>query len=176
MVLRVSVKSLNRKMNMKMMALFLCVTVLAGLTSAEDVYLVDMHESPYAKMRPVAFDAVHWTEGFWAERYDQTCKVTPRTLWALAADDDAGHVLANFRAAGTGRGDHAGSNWQDAWLYKWIESAASVYSITKDPWIAERMDEAIELITAAQQDDGYIATQITAKGKPRFTNPREHEV
>ena len=33
------------------------------------------------------------------------------------------------------------------------------------------MDEAIELIAAAQEDDGYIATQITARGKPRFQDP-----
>ena len=38
------------------------------------------------------------------------------------------------------------------------------------------MDEASELIVAAQEDDGYIATQITATGKPRFQDPREHEV
>ena len=40
----------------------------------------------------------------------------------------------------------------------------------------ERMDAAIALIGSAQEEDGYIATQITAKKKERFTNPREHEV
>jgi DUF1680 family protein len=38
------------------------------------------------------------------------------------------------------------------------------------------MDEAIGLIAAAQEEDGYIATQITARGRPRFREPREHEL
>jgi DUF1680 family protein len=79
-------------------------------------------------------------------------------------------------AAGMKEAEFAGTDWQDAWLYKWIESAAAFYAIAPDPWIAERMDEAIALIAAAQEDDGYIATQITAQSKPRFTDPREHEV
>ncbi|TWT75755.1 Non-reducing end beta-L-arabinofuranosidase [Planctomycetes bacterium CA13] len=161
-----------------MYKILLCVGMIAmtGSASAEDAYLVDMHASPHAKMRPIAFESVNWTDGFWADRYDQTCSITLRRLWQLAADPDAGHVLDNFRAAAGGQGEHAGTDWQDAWLYKWIESAASVYAKNPDPWIMERMDEAIELIAAAQQEDGYIATQITAKKKERFTNPREHEV
>ncbi|MCK5174815.1 MAG: glycoside hydrolase family 127 protein, partial [Planctomycetes bacterium] len=62
------------------------------------------------------------------------------------------------------------------WLYKWIEAAACVYRVTGDAWIAARMDESIALIAQAQEKDGYIATQITATGKPRFQEPREHEV
>lgn len=134
-------------------------------------------QSPHASMRAVTFDSVRWTKGFWAERYEQTRTVTLRRLWELAADPEAGHVLDNMRvAAGIGEGEHAGTNWQDAWLYKWIEAAACIYRESGDAWIAERMDEAIALIAQAQEEDGYIATQITATGKPRFQDPREHEV
>ena len=38
------------------------------------------------------------------------------------------------------------------------------------------MDEAIGLIGKAQESDGYVSTQITVPGKPRFQEPREHEV
>ncbi len=139
--------------------------------------LVDTNRSVKAQLRPVPLDAVRWTKGFWAERYDQSRDVTLRKLWDLAADPEAGHVLDNMRiAGGLKEGEFAGTDWQDAWLYKWIESAAAYYAINRDPWIAERMDEAIELIAAAQEDDGYIATQITTRNKPRFTDPREHEV
>jgi len=150
--------------------------VFTGWVYAGNIYLVDTHRSPYAQMWPVEFDSVKWTEGFWAERARQAQTVSLRKLWELAADPDAGHVLDNFRAAATGQGEHAGTNWQDAWLYKWIEAAACAWRETRDPWIADRMDEAIELIEAAQQPDGYISTQITVKKKPRFQEPREHEV
>ncbi|MCF7849324.1 MAG: glycoside hydrolase family 127 protein [Kiritimatiellales bacterium] len=161
---------------MKKAVIIVGMIALAGVASAHEACLVDMNKSPEAKLRPVPFDSVSWTDGFWAERYVQTSKVSLHRLWELAADPEMGHVLDNFRAAATGKGAHAGTNWQDAWLYKWVEAAASVYAKTEDPWIMERMDEAIALIAAAQEDDGYISTQITAKKKPRFTEPREHEV
>lgn len=160
---------------MKNIALLLGLIASAMLVLAEDTFILDLDKSQHVIMRPTTTDAVTWTDGFWAQRYQQTREVTLKKLWELAADPDAGHVLDNFRAAATG-GEHAGTDWQDAWLYKWIEAAACVYNDTRDPWIAERMDEAIGLIAAAQQPDGYIATQITVKGKQRFTDPREHEV
>ena len=141
-----------------------------------DYAIVKTGQSPHASMHAVAFDSVRWTKGFWADRYQQTHEVTLRRLWELAADPEAGHVLDNMRAAGTGEGEYAGTNWQDAWLYKWIEAAACVYKETGDAWIAARMDESIALIAGAQEKDGYIATQITATGKSRFQDPREHEV
>ena len=155
--------------------------LLPGIMSAAEPtagrVLVDTSSSSNAQLRPLSIDAVRWNEGFWPERYAQAQKVSLRRLWELAADPEAGHVLDNMRiAGGLKKGDFAGTDWQDAWLYKWIESAAAFYAIDPDPWIAERMDEAIKLIAAAQEDDGYIATQITARNKPRFTDPREHEV
>lgn len=160
----------------KFLALIL-VVALGSLSLTNGAEIVKTDQSPHAGMRPVAFDSVRWTEGFWAERCEQTRTVTLRRLWELAADPEAGHVLDNMRAAaGMGNKEFAGTNWQDAWLYKWIEAAACVYKETGDAWIGERMDEAIALIARAQEKDGYIATQITATGKPRFTDPREHEV
>ena len=139
--------------------------------------LVCIGQSRHASLKSTGLDSVAWTRGFWAARYDQCRELTLRKLWELAADPGAGHVLDNMRiAGGLAEGEFAGTNWQDAWLYKWIESAAAFHAVERDPWIEQRMDEAIVLIAAAQEDDGYIATQITARGKPRFQDPREHEV
>ena len=139
--------------------------------------VVDTSASPSARLHAISLDAVRWTTGHWAERYRQHCEVTLRKLWELANDRDAGHVLENFRiAAGLAEGEHQGTNWQDEWLYKWLEAAACTYRVTRDEWIAERMDEAIELIAGAQEADGYVSTQITVPGKQRFTEIREHEV
>ena len=139
--------------------------------------VVDTAGSPNARLRSVPIDSVRWTGGFWRERHRQNCDVTLRRLWELLADPDAGHVLENFRiAAGLAAGEFAGTNWQDEWLYKWLEAAACTWRVTCDPWIEARMDEAIGLIGKAQESDGYVSTQITVPGKPRFQEPREHEV
>ncbi|MCP4786733.1 MAG: glycoside hydrolase family 127 protein [Fuerstiella sp.] len=158
------------------LAMLFCQPAGADESTGKPI-LVDTNHSVKAQLRPVPLDSVQWTNGFWAERYDQSRDVTLRKLWDLAADPEAGHVLDNMRiAGGLKTGEFAGSDWQDAWLYKWIESAAAFWAITRDPWVEERMDASIELIAAAQEDDGYIATQITSQNKPRFTDPREHEV
>ncbi len=122
-----------RKTFSRVLGVCACLAVCA----VADDNIVKIDQSPHANMHGVDFDSVRWTEGFWAERYEQTRKVTLRRLWELAADPEAGHVLDNMRAAGTGEGDFAGTNWQDAWLYKWIEAAACVHKATGDPWIAE---------------------------------------
>ena len=139
--------------------------------------IVNTGISLMAKLRSVPLDSVRWTEGFWADRYNQNKKVTLRELWNLLADPEVGHVLDNFQiAAGIKKGDFAGSDWQDEWLYKWLEAAACIYRMREDEWIYERIEEAIHLIGQAQESDGYISTQITATGKARFQDPRGHEV
>ncbi len=139
--------------------------------------ILNVAGSPQAAMQSLPVDAVQWTGGFWFERFRQTCDVTARSLWQLLADPDAGHVLDNFRiAAGLIKGERQGTWWQDAWLFKWIEAAACLHRQTHDSWLDERMDEGIALIAAAQEDDGYVGTQTTATGNPRFEYIRLHEV
>ena len=157
-------------------ASLLCQSINAQSQPHRDYGLVKNQASPYAKLHNIDMASVHWTEGFWAQRYRQTHEVTLHRLWELLADPNAGHVLDNMRiAAGLQEGDFSGTNWQDAWLYKWIEAAACIYRTTGDRWIDERMDEAIALIGQAQQDDGYISTQITVPNRKRWQDPRDHE-
>src|SRR5512140_144308 len=109
----------------------------AHAAPANPAYVVDYSHSPHAALRPLPFDAVRWTEGFWADRYRQLCDVTLDESWKLLADPAAGHVLENFRlAARPGAGGYAGTTWQDEWLYKWLEAAACVWRQNRDPALA----------------------------------------
>lgn len=149
----------------------------AAAAASPEAYVVDHSRSPQARLRPLPLDAIRWTTGFWADRYRQLCEVTLEESWTLLADPKAGHVLDNFRfAARPGSGKYAGTTWQDEWLYKWIEAAACVWRLNPDPALARRIDEAIALIAAAQQPDGYLSTMPLATGKPRLQNPDDHEV
>lgn len=162
----------------------LCVVLLGGVaqvaaTAAAAVpgYVIDHGRSPHAALRPVPFEAVEWTNGFWAERFRQLQAVTLDESWRLLADNETGHVLENFRlAARPGSGGYAGTTWQDEWLYKWIEAAACVWRQSRDPELARRMDEAVTLIAAAQQPDGYLSTMPIVTGKPRFQTAHDHEI
>ena len=140
-------------------------------------YIVDHRHSPHAQLRPVPFDAVQWTDGFWADRFKQVCDVTLDESWRLLADPAAGHVLDNFRfAAKPSTGNYLGTTWQDEWLYKWIEAAACVWRVNHDPEVERRMNEGITLIAAAQQPDGYLSTMPLVKGQSRFQDPKDHEI
>ncbi len=148
-----------------------------GANAAASAYVVDHSRSPHTPLRPLPFDAAQWTNGFWAERYRQLVEVTLEESWRLLADPAKGHVLDNFRAAARpGEGKFVGTAWQDEWLYKWLEAAVCVWATTRDPALDRRMDEAIALIAAAQEPDGYLSTNITAKRAPRFQRPQDHEL
>ncbi len=151
--------------------------LFAAGNTAQAAYIVDHSRSPHARLRPLPLEAVEWTTGFWADRYRQLCEVTLDESWRLLADPEQGHVLDNFRfAAKPGSGAYAGTTWQDEWLYKWIEAAACVWRMNHDPTLAQHMDEAIALIAAAQQPDGYLSTLPLASQKPRFQNAQDHEI
>ncbi|CCQ33181.1 Six-hairpin glycosidase protein [Halorhabdus tiamatea SARL4B] len=72
--------------------------------------------------------------------------------------EEAG-TLENFRRASAGeRGDHNGMWFQDSDAYKWIEAASYVLASRDDPDLQVRVEAVIELIAAAQAEDGYLNT------------------
>ncbi|WP_253380953.1 glycoside hydrolase family 127 protein [unidentified bacterial endosymbiont] len=89
------------------------------------------------------------------------------------------HAIANFRiAAGLETGEFYGMVFQDSDVAKWLEAVA--WSLCQKP-DAERertADEVIELVAAAQCEDGYLNTYFTVKAPvERWTNLAEcHEL
>ena len=166
-----------------MAPLALTLGILAGgllapaVTSAEepgrDFGLIKTQASPHARMQCVDLGAVRWTGGFWHDRFTQCRQVTLPRLWELAEPWAWNNMQI---AAGLKTGKAQGCYWEDAWIYKWIESAAYLYSQTRDPELLEQMDRVIAVIAKAQQPDGYLATQTTLRGVDRFSNYRYHEV
>lgn len=69
------------------------------------------------------------------------------------------HALENFRiAAKQNDGEHFGWFFQDSDVYKWIESAAYSLINQKDEALITVVDEVVELLAAAQEEDGYLNT------------------
>lgn len=140
--------------------------------------IIEMSQSPYSMLRPADLSAVRWApDGFWGRRFQQCAEVTLPHLYRLMDDPESGHALTNLRiAAGLEEGEFAGTHWQDEWVYKWLEAAAYIFDVTRDGRLDRQMDEIIAIIQKAQQTDGYIATQITLRGWPRFQDIRHHEL
>lgn len=90
-------------------------------------------------------------------------KYTFRGFEALPEDPD--HLEDKFY----------GFVFQDSDFYKWIEAVA--YSLTQhpDPELEKLADEAIDIVCAAQQEDGYLDTYYIINGKDKiFSNLRDH--
>lgn len=158
-----------------------CVLPMSGLTAA----LVDTSDSPHAVMYMVELDDVHWTEGFWAERFAVAQDSMIPYMWDLFQNDEESHAWANYTiAAGMGPDDngeyvHSGPPFNDGDLLKWFEGLASVYAVTRDPEQDALMDRIIEVIGKAQREDGYLHTQNIIPQRIRGEDPaqfhdREH--
>ena len=111
---------------------------------AQNNGLTDMSRSRYARMVNTGIDAVHWTDGFWAERFDVFSRTSLQSMWNTWNTPEVSHGFRNFEiAAGICEGEHWGPPFHDGDMYKWMEGVASVYAVNKDPELDKLMDISI---------------------------------
>lgn len=128
---------------------------------AQNNGLTDMSWSRYARMVNTGIDAVHWTDGFWAERFDVFSRTSLQSMWNTWNTPEVSHGFRNFEiAAGICEGEHWGPPFHDGDMYKWMEGVASVYAVNKDPELDKLMDRFITCVVKAQRTDGYIHTPV----------------
>ena len=117
--------------------------------------------SRHAVVQPVGLADARWTTGFWADRFETCRAATVPSMGTLMEGTERSQFLQNFRiAAELAEGKHRGPPWNDGDFYKWLEAAATVYSVTRDAALDKRMDEAIAVIAKAQREDGYLHTPV----------------
>jgi len=130
--------------------------------------------SPYAVIGEISINEMKWTKGFWAERLEVCHYSMIPAMWKILSDDSLSHAFANFRiAAGLEEGIHSGPPFFDGDFYKWLESVASMYALTKDPDLDALMDHVIEVIAKAQREDGYIHTPVIIAERNRARTAME---
>lgn len=92
---------------------------------------------------------------------------------------DPSHAIENFEiAAGRKDGEFYGMVFQDSDVAKWLEAVAWSLCQKPDAELEKTADEVIELVEAAQCEDGYLNTYFTVKAPiERWTNLAEcHEL
>ena len=133
--------------------------------------------SPYHKLHPVEVGAVQWGDGFWGKWFERSQESVLPSMRKALDERDNGAVFSNFYvAAGLQTGEHLGTPWSDGDCYKWMEAVCHVYGVTKEIDLIAQLDELIEVIDQAQDDDGYICTQIQLTERGRWENLRFHEL
>ncbi len=142
--------------------------------------LVNTTKSPYVKLHSVDLDAVTWTDGFWADRFETVHQSTIHTMWDLLKDPEILNAWQNFRiVAGLEEGEFRGTYWQDGDFYKWMEAVSYIYAQTGEKKLDQLLDKVIEVVAKAQADDGYLhtstmigkGTTISRRGDRPYNGP-----
>ncbi len=127
------------------------LTLLAGCTKVTP---------PDYIIQPVPFTAVEIRDDFWLPRIETNRTVT--IPFALKMNEDTGRVDNFAVAAGLKEGKYQGRRFNDTDVYKVIEGAAYSLRVHPDPKLEDQLDDLIDLIAAAQEDDGYLYAARTA--------------
>lgn len=91
-----------------------------------------------------------------------------RAMNDLIPDAEPSHCLDNFAiAAGKKSGGFYGAVFQDTDIAKWLEAVGFSLAAHEDKELEKTADRAIDLIAAAQQEDGYLDTYFIIKAPER---------
>jgi uncharacterized protein len=157
---------------------------VSGATSPEPAATTDasgpvaLQSSPHACLYPLALGEAEITGGLWAERREINRR---RLLPGAVAHLEENGNFDNLRsAARQGSAPFRGPVFMDSDVYKWLEAVGWELGRQHDPdpELARQADEAIALVAAAQEDDGYLNSyyQVAQPGE-RFSNlAHDHEL
>lgn len=144
----------------------LLASVAATGVYAQTDGLTDMSQSRFAKMANTDIGAVHWTDGFWGDRFGVYAQTSLTSMWNTWNTPEVSHGFRNFEiAAGACEGTHWGPPFHDGDMYKWLEGVASIYAVNKDPKLDALMNRFIAHVVKAQRADGYIHTPVIIEEK-----------
>jgi uncharacterized protein len=119
-------------------------------------------------LRPLGLNEVRLTGGHWAER--QSVNAANTIAHCLRWLETLGWI-DNFTRAATGAPfERAGREFSDSEVYKLAEAMAWEIGRTGDPALEARFTELTTIITAAQEEDGYLNTMFGHPGqRPRYS-------
>ena len=120
--------------------------------------------------QPVPFTKVKFADAFWLPRMETNRTETIPFAFKMCEDTNR---LENFKvAAGLSDKKWEGDfGFNDSDIYKVVEGASYALMVKPDAKLDAYLDEVIDYIAAAQEDNGYIYTAWTARAKD-YTNKR----
>ncbi len=159
----------------RFITILICLS-FTSVTFAQDKAIIDSSASPHIQLHGIDIGDCQWTVGFWAEKFF-LCESVMVPHMGDILKGDIGHALNNFKiAAGIMEGEHQGFSWHDGDFYKWIEACVYLDAVNHDENRLDDIDEMIDIIGRAQENDGYLHTATQIEGIPHFSNRRFHEM
>ncbi|WP_417259101.1 glycoside hydrolase family 127 protein [Celeribacter sp.] len=132
--------------------------------------------SIHARLRRPSDKSVRWTKGFWAEKQNLVRTSSIHSTLDAMEDPTNAAYFGNFRTVAEGGGRFHGRYWSDGDCYKTLETILLLTDVSPDADLSQRMEDYIGVIAAAQEDDGYLNTQITLTDLARWSDIEHHEM
>lgn len=108
----------------------------------------------------VPFTQVHFFDQFLAPRIETIRTVT--IPYAFKRSEEAGYIDNFAIAGGLKEGKYQSHfTFDDAEVFKILEGASYLLSVKKDPELEAYLDNLIDIIASAQEEDGYLFTNRT---------------
>ena len=108
---------------------------------------------------PVPFTEVCFTDRFWLPRLETNRQVT--IPYDFEKCEETGRIDNFAKAASLMEGPHEGLFYNDSDVFKVVEGAAYSLSLHPDPELEGYLEDLIQKIAGAQENDGYLYTART---------------
>ncbi|HAI14167.1 MAG TPA: glycosyl hydrolase, partial [Phycisphaerales bacterium] len=115
---------------------------------------IDVTVSPFTRLKTISGAQVRLRQGLWHQRMMTNHQVSLKHGFEMLAE---GGNLHNLGMAGrTVIGEYHQRLASDSDVYKWVEAVAYFLATSEDQTIKDMLDQVIDLIVNAQDDDGYL--------------------
>lgn len=115
---------------------------------------ISTHNSPYANLKTLSLQNVSIQGGFWSRR--QAMNRQQSLKHAFRKLEESGNFNNLKLAMGSGEGEYRRPVFMDSDIYKWLEAVSYELANRPNPKLEEMAEHAIQLLTSAQQGDGYL--------------------
>jgi DUF1680 family protein len=132
--------------------------------------------SAHARLKSVGMREVQLTGGLLCQRFQTNIAAGIPAGWRQLWES---YTIPNFYVvSGRRPGEVQGPRYIDSDGYKWLEGACWAYAHTQDETLKAWIDEFVDVIEAAQEEDGYVNTHFMGERKSlRFTDLNHaHEI
>jgi DUF1680 family protein len=127
-----------------------------GKTDWKDAGVLDLSNSPYAKLKTVPIRAVVIQDGFWSQRRKTNLVASIPSMHDELLEHGR---LDNFlRLTGKSNEPQKGPVFSDSDLYKWTEAVGFQLQVGDQAELKKKTDAIIRDVVAIQEPSGYLNT------------------
>ena len=145
-----------------------------SLIAWRDQGVLNLRNSPYAKLHCVPVRAVTIEEGFWSKRRKTNVE---RSIPTMRIQLEEHGRMDNFRRlTGKSTAPQKGPYYSDSDIYKWTEAVGWALQSGDRPELRSVTDSMISDVVATQEPNGYLNTYFQNDRVPLRMQPHEQEV